>query len=153
MSAQGMDALRAAGAGAVKGIEHVAVAVEDMQAALVVWRDRLGWRLVSLERVDAQGVDTARLELGPHCVELVCPTSPETPVGKFLAKRGPGLHHVCLETDDVDALLPRLHAAGVELIDRVAKPGAHGCRVAFVHPRATGGVLVELSQRPAAHAP
>lgn len=143
----GIDALRAQGGGKVKGIEHVAVAVPAIDAALGFWRDRLGWNLVHVERVDEQGADTARLELGPHCVELVAPTGPETPIGKFLAKRGPGLHHVCLEVTDIAALLQELAAAGVELIDKAPRKGAHGCLIAFVHPRSTGGVLVELSQR------
>jgi methylmalonyl-CoA/ethylmalonyl-CoA epimerase len=144
----GVEGLRAAGAPHVKGIEHLAVAAPSLDEALRFWRDVLGWRLVSIERVDEQQVDTARLELGPHCIELVCPLAPDSPVGRFLAKRGPGLHHVCLEVDDVAAVLPKLDAAGVELIDRVPKRGAHGCLVAFVHPRATGGVLVELSHKP-----
>jgi methylmalonyl-CoA epimerase len=147
----GVESLRSAGGGLVLGVEHVAIAVPAIEPALKVWRDQLGWRLVHVERVEEQGADTARLEIGPHCVELVAPTSPESPIGKFLAKRGPGLHHVCLETTDVVALLDRLAGAGIELIDRTPKQGAHGCRIAFVHPRATGGVLVELSQKPGKH--
>ncbi len=147
----GVEALRAAGGGLVKGIEHVAIAVPVIDDALKFWQGQLGWRLVHVERVEEQGADTARLELGPHCIELVAPTAPDSALGKFLTKRGPGLHHVCLETSDLGALLGKLAASGVELIDKSPKNGAHGCKIAFVHPRATGGVLVELSERPKQH--
>jgi methylmalonyl-CoA/ethylmalonyl-CoA epimerase len=136
-----------AGSGKVLGVDHVAIAVPEIEPALKVWRDLLGWNLVHVERVDEQGADTARLEIGPHCVELVAPIGPDSPIGKFLAKRGPGLHHVCLKTNDVAGLLADLEKAGVELIDKTPKKGAHDCLIAFVHPRATGGVLVELSEK------
>jgi len=143
----GVDRLRELGGPAILGVEHVAIAVPDLDAALTTWRDRLGFALVGVEPVPEQQVTTARLELGPHCVELVAPTSPDSPVGRFLTKRGPGLHHVCLDVVGIEALLARLAAAGVELIDRAPKRGAHERLIAFVHPRATGGVLVELSEK------
>ncbi len=131
----------------VKGIEHVAVAVTDLEKGIDAWT-ALGFRCTHVETVVDQKVRVARMTIGAFCVELMVPTSPESPVAKFLEKRGPGLHHVCLETDSVDTDLAALGSAGFALIDSEPRPGAHDCRIAFVHPKATGGVLVELSEPP-----
>ncbi len=130
----------------VKGIEHVAVAVPSIDAALSVYRDLLGWTVAGIEEVVDQQARVARLTMGPYTIELVEPLTAASPVGKFLEKRGPGLHHICLEVGDIRQMLDRLSAAGVQLIDRQPRAGAHDCQIAFVHPKATGGVLMELSE-------
>lgn len=127
-------------------IDHVGIAVEDIEAALPVYRDSLGFVLVHRERVDEQGVDAALLEVGDGHVELLEPLAPETTVGKFLSRRGPGLHHVAYRVEDIDRTIDELRAAGVRLIDEHARTGIRGSRVAFVHPSSTGGVLTELVQ-------
>jgi methylmalonyl-CoA/ethylmalonyl-CoA epimerase len=99
-----------------------------------------------LEEVSDQKVKTAFFPVGESTLEFLESTDPEGPIGKFLAKRGPGIHHICFEVDDVDAMVAHLLAKGVRMIDAVPRQGAHGCRVAFIHPAETGGVLMELSQ-------
>jgi methylmalonyl-CoA/ethylmalonyl-CoA epimerase len=140
-------------------LAHLGIAVPAHSEALVFWRDLLGLPLAHTEQVASDGVTIAMLPLGagvagdgePHAhggsIELLQPDVGENPVRRFLDKRGPGLHHVALEVDDIDALVARLAAAGVRLIDEKPRPGAHGTRVAFVHPQSTGGVLLELVQR------
>jgi methylmalonyl-CoA epimerase len=127
-------------------IDHVGVAVEDIDAALAVYRDTLGMPLVHRETVADQGVDAALLDVGDAHVELLQPLGPETAVGKFLARRGPGLHHVAYRVSDVEEALNALAAAGVRLIDEHPRTGIQGSRVAFVHPASTGGVLTEIVQ-------
>jgi methylmalonyl-CoA epimerase len=131
-------------------IDHVGLAVEDIDAALALYRDALGMPLVHRETVAEQGVDAALLDVGDGHVELLQPLSAETAVGKFLSRRGPGLHHVAYRVDDVEATLAALAAAGLRLIDERPRTGIRGSRVAFVHPASTGGVLTEIVQ-PAAH--
>lgn len=127
-------------------IDHVGVAVEDIDSALSLYRDALGMPLVHRETVADQGVDAALLDVGDGHVELLQPLGPETAVGKFLARRGPGLHHVAYRVDDVEETLNALAAAGLRLIDERPRVGIRGSRVAFVHPASTGGVLTEIVQ-------
>ena len=127
-------------------IDHVALAVEDLDAALGLYRDSLGMPLVHRETVDEQGVEAALLDVGDTHIELLQPLGAETPVGKFLARRGPGLHHIAYRVTDVDQTLAKLSGAGLRLIDEQARRGIRGSRVAFVHPASTGGVLTEIVQ-------
>lgn len=131
-------------------IDHVGVAVEDIDAALPFYRDVLGMPLVHRETVADQGVEAALLDVGDGHIELVAPLGPETGVGKFLARRGAGLHHVAYRVEDVAATLGALAGAGVRLIDEQPRTGIRGSRVAFLHPASTGGVLTEIVQ-PAGH--
>jgi methylmalonyl-CoA/ethylmalonyl-CoA epimerase len=126
------------------GIHHVGIAVDDLDAAIVRWTALFGATLEHREQVEDQGVEAASLRVGDSRVELLAPLGGETPVGKFLAKRGPGIHHVAFETADVGAELARLKAEGVELIDETPRRGMFGLQVAFVHPEAAGGVLAEF---------
>lgn len=130
----------------IKGINHVAIAVESVDAALPVYRDLFGFDLHEIEEVEDQQVRVAVLKKGPHRVELVEPSSETSPITKFLAKRGPGLHHICLDVEGLGGLLGQLDGAGVPLIDKAPRPGADGRDIAFVHPKGTGGVLIELSE-------
>lgn len=125
-------------------IDHVGVAVESIDAALAVYRDALGMPLVHRETVSTQGVDAALLDVGDGHIELLEPLSPDTTVGKFLARRGPGLHHVAYRVASIEDALQTLSAAGVRLIDESPRTGIRGSQVAFLHPSATGGVLTEL---------
>jgi len=125
-------------------IDHVGVAVEDLDAAMELYRDRLGMREQHRETVADFGVEAVLLEVGEGHVELLRPTSPETVVGRFLESNGPGMHHVAYQTDDIDSALERARDAGLRLIDEEPRVGIWGRRVAFVHPKATGGVLTEL---------
>ncbi|HWF34437.1 MAG TPA: methylmalonyl-CoA epimerase [Solirubrobacteraceae bacterium] len=127
-------------------IDHVGVAVADVDAALALYRDSLGMALVHRETVQSQGVDAALLDVGDGHVELLAPLGPETPVGKFLAKRGPGLHHVAYRVEDISGTLGALAAAGLRLIDETPRVGIRGSLVAFLHPASTGGVLTEIVQ-------
>jgi methylmalonyl-CoA/ethylmalonyl-CoA epimerase len=127
-------------------IDHVGVAVEDIEAALALYRDSLGLPLAHRETVAEQGVDAALLDVGDGHVELLAPLGPETPVGKYLERRGPGLHHVAYAVTDIDAELERLRDAGLRLIDETPRVGIRNSRVAFVHPAAVGGVLTEIVQ-------
>ncbi len=127
-------------------IDHVGIAVEDIDSALALYRTALGMQLVHRETVAEQGVDAALLDVGDGHVELLQPLGPETAVGKFLARRGPGLHHVAYRVDDIDAALTALAAAGLRLIDETPRIGIRGSRVAFLHPASTGGVLTEIVQ-------
>jgi methylmalonyl-CoA epimerase len=125
-------------------IDHVGIAVEELEESLELWGQRLAMRLAHREVVAQQGVEAALLDVGEGHVELLAPLGPDTPVGKFLAKRGPGLHHVAYQVSDIDATLASLAAAGMPLIDREPRIGIRASRVAFLHPRGTGGVLTEI---------
>ena len=131
-----------------KGLDHVAIAVKNLDAAIAFYRDVVGLELQEIEEVPGQQVRTAIFGHGMGRIELICPTSPDTGVARFLDKRGEGLHHICIEVDDIDAALDALRQAGVPLIDEVPQPGAGGARVAFVHPKGARGVLTELRQGP-----
>ncbi len=132
-------------------IDHIGVAVGDLEAAIAVHRDTFGMPLVHRETIAAQGVEAALLDVGDSHVELLAPLGDDTPVGRFLASRGPGLHHVAYRVDDVGAALDGLRAAGVRLIDEAPRSGIRGSRVAFLHPSAAGGVLTELVQPATLH--
>jgi methylmalonyl-CoA/ethylmalonyl-CoA epimerase len=128
-------------------IQHLGIAVESIDSALAFWRDALGLELKVVEVVEDQGVRVAMLPIGESRIELLEATGEETPVGKFLAKRGPGIHHLCVEVNDINAKLDELRAHGARLIDERPRIGAGGALVAFVHPSSTGGVLIELTQK------
>jgi methylmalonyl-CoA/ethylmalonyl-CoA epimerase len=130
----------------LSAVDHVGVAVESIDAALAIYRDALGMPLVHRETVQEQGVDAALLDVGDGHVELLQPLGPDTAVGKFLAKRGPGLHHVAYRVESVADTLQALSAAGVRLIDEHPRTGIRGSLVAFLHPSSTGGVLTEIVQ-------
>ncbi len=130
-------------------VDHVAVVVENMETALAFWQDALGLPLAGTEQVSSEGVDVAFLPVGETHVELLRPTDEESGVVRFLAKRGGGMHHLCLAVADIDAALARLDAKGVELINPTAERRDDGTRYAFIHPKSTGGVLLELYEQPA----
>jgi methylmalonyl-CoA epimerase len=127
-------------------IDHIGVAVEDLEEAIHLYRDRLGMPEEYRETVEEQGVEAVLLGIGDGHVELLAPLSSETPVGRFLERQGPGVHHVAYRTDDIDAALEAARGAGLRLIDEEPRIGIRGSRVAFVHPKTTGGVLTELVQ-------
>ncbi len=127
-------------------IDHIGVAVEDIESAVALYRDSFGMPLVHRETVAEQGVDAALLDVGDGHVELLQPLGPDTAVGKFLARRGSGLHHIAYRVDDVEETLSALAAAGLRLIDERPRMGIRGSQVAFVHPASTGGVLTEIVQ-------
>ena len=124
-------------------IAHIGFAVRDLDEAARFYRDILA--LTPLPVTVADGARILEFDLGGTGVELLAADDPETPIGKYLAKRGPGIHHVCFRVADLDAALARCRAAGYQLLDEVPRPGGHGRRVAFVHPKATGGILIELT--------
>ncbi len=130
----------------LSALDHVGVAVEDIEAALAIYRDALGMPLVHRETVSEQGVDAALLDVGDSHIELLQPLGPDTTVGKFLSRRGPGLHHVAYRVASVQDTLDALTAAGVRLIDERPRTGIRGSQVAFIHPSCTGGVLTEIVQ-------
>ena len=130
----------------IKQINHVAVVVTDMQQSLSFWRDALGIELHEVRDVPAEMSQVAFLPLAGSEIELVQPTSDDSGIAKYLAKRGPGMHHICLEVDDIDGRLVQLATKGVRLINEQPRLAADGKRYAFVHPESTGGVLVELYQ-------
>ena len=125
-------------------IDHVGVAVSDLDRAIALYEGTFGMPLVHRERVEEQGVEAVLLDVGDGHVELLSPLGPDTVVGKFVEKRGEGLHHVAYRVSDIDVALANLKAVGVELIDSEARVGIRGSRVAFLHPKSTGGVLTEL---------
>ncbi|HEY2397979.1 MAG TPA: methylmalonyl-CoA epimerase [Solirubrobacteraceae bacterium] len=131
-------------------IDHIGVAVEELEPALELYRDSFDLQLAHREVVEEQGVEAVLLDVGENHVELLAPLGPETPVGKFLARQGPGLHHVAYQVSDIDATLASLREAGLALIDEQPRTGIRGSRVAFMHPRATGGVLTEIVEPSAA---
>lgn len=129
-------------------IDHIGVAVAEIEPALELWRDRLELEVGHREISEEQGVEAVLLDVGADHVELLAPLGANTPVGKFLAKRGPGLHHVAYAVPDIEATLAALGGAGIRLIDKGPRVGLRNTRVAFVHPKAVGGVLIEVVQPP-----
>ena len=127
-------------------INHLGIATKGIDEALKFWSDALGLENVHTEIVEDQKVRVAMLPIGESRVELLEPTSDDSPISKFLEKRGPGIHHIAVEVDDIEASLAQLKAKGMRLIDEIPRVGAEGCLVAFVHPAATNGVLLELVQ-------
>jgi methylmalonyl-CoA/ethylmalonyl-CoA epimerase len=127
-------------------IDHLGIATREIAETLEFWRDALGLQLHDIEDVPDQKVRVAMLDLGESRVELLEPTSPDSPIAKFLEKRGPGIHHIAVGVDDIHAALDRLRNQGARLIDESPRPGAGGSLVAFVHPSTANGVLLELVQ-------
>jgi methylmalonyl-CoA/ethylmalonyl-CoA epimerase len=125
-------------------IDHVGIAVAEIEPALELWRDGFQLDVAHREVVEEQGVEAVLLDVGENHIELLAPLAPDTPVGKFLAKRGPGLHHVAYQVADIDAVLAALAQAGMELIDKQPRTGIGGSRVAFIEPKSTGRVLTEI---------
>lgn len=125
-------------------LDHVAIAVPSIAEAAPIYQLLTGGEPSEVERVDSQGVDVAFIGAGTGRIELIEPISPDSPVARFLDRRGPGLHHLAYRVRDLSSTLERLRAAGVRLIDEVPRPGAHGRSIAFLHPESTGGVLIEL---------
>ena len=125
-------------------IDHIGVATDDLDGALALYEGSLGMPVAHRETVESQGVEAVLLDVGEGHVELLRPLSPDTPVGKYLDKRGPGLHHVAYAVADIDKTLGELKQSGIELIDSVPRQGIRDSRVAFLHPRSTGGVLTEI---------
>ncbi|HUB36785.1 MAG TPA: methylmalonyl-CoA epimerase [Solirubrobacteraceae bacterium] len=132
-------------------IDHIGVAVEEIDASLALYRDLFALDVAHREIVTEQGVEAVLLDVGENHVELLAPLAPDTPVGKFLARKGPGLHHIAYQVSDIDATLASLKQAGAELIDEEPRTGIRESRVAFLHPRSTGGVLTEIVQPAEAH--
>ena len=128
-------------------LDHIGIAVGDLSQALAFYRDALGLEVEPPEEVPSQRVRAHFVPVGEATIELLEPTSPESPIAKFIAKRGPGVHHVTLRVDDLRGALAGLKARGVRLIDQEPREGAEGALIAFVHPASTHGVLVELKQR------
>ena len=126
-------------------LDHIGIAVRSLASAKIY--EDLGLAIEHVEIVETQRVKTAFLSVGDSNLELLEPTSPDSPIAKFIEKRGEGIHHICLRVDDIEAHLERLKAAGYRLINEAPVPGAHGCRVAFLHPSAGNGVLIELSEK------
>src|SRR5688572_12603452 len=127
-------------------INHLGIATKSIDNALEFWSDALGLENIHTEVVEDQKVRVAMLPIGESRIELLEPTSDDSPISKFLEKRGGGIHHIAVEVDDIEAALRKLKARGVRLIDEKARIGAEGCLVAFVHPSASNGVLLELVQ-------
>ncbi|MBN2043813.1 MAG: methylmalonyl-CoA epimerase [Anaerolineales bacterium] len=129
-------------------LNHIAILVEDIEAALPFWRDALGLELTRIEEVEAESARVAFLPAGESKIELVQPTDPESGLGRYLEKRGGGMHHICLEVPDIQAAMVRLTEHSVELINESPRQRDTGALYAFIHPKSTGGVLVELYQLP-----
>jgi methylmalonyl-CoA/ethylmalonyl-CoA epimerase len=127
-------------------LDHIGIAVKSIDAAKKVYED-LGLTIAHVESVATQKVRTAFLSVGDANLELLEPSDPESPIAKFIDKRGQGIHHICLRVDDIESHLARLQERGYRLINEAPVPGAHGCRVAFLHPAAGNGVLIELSEK------
>ena len=134
----------------IKAINHVAVVVEDMEKSLAFWRDALGIKLHELRDVPAEKSQVAFLPLAGAEVELVMPTTDDSGIAKYLAKRGAGMHHLCVAVADIDSALAHIAAQGVQLINETPRTREDGTRYAFVHPKSTGGVMVELYELPKA---
>ncbi len=128
-------------------IDHVAIAVDDVEESARAYKEALGAAEVEFETVESEGVRVAIIRLENARIELMQPTGDSSPIKKFLEKRGPGLHHVALETDDIDGEVSRMRGCGIRFLGEV-RPGSGGSRVTFVHPRSLGGVLAELCSRP-----
>ncbi len=133
---------------AIKRIDHIAIAMEDLNQGLGFWEKALGLHVHAVRNVPEQAVDVAFLPVGASEVELVEPVTADSGIAKWLQKRGPGIHHICFEVDDIRQTLAELAGQGVELIDKEPRTAVDGKLYAFIHPKSTGGVLVELYQIP-----
>ena len=127
-------------------IDHIGIAVKSLGEAAALYENALGLKVSAYDQVDEQGVRVAMLNIGESRIELLEPTGPESPIEKFMIKRGEGIHHIAITVDDIEKALERLKAAGVRLVDNEPRRGAHNTRIAFVHPSSTHGVLLELVQ-------
>jgi methylmalonyl-CoA epimerase len=127
-------------------IDHIGIAVKSLTEAAAIYENALGLKVNAYDQVDEQGVRVAMLNIGESRIELLEPTGPESPIQKFMTKRGEGIHHIAITVDDIEKALERLKAAGVRLVDNEPRRGAHNTRIAFVHPSSTHGVLLELVQ-------
>jgi len=127
-------------------IDHIGIAVKSLAEAIKVYENAMGLKVSGFDQVDEQGVRVAMLNIGESRIELLEPTGPESPIEKFLAKRGEGIHHIALRVQNIEESLERLKASGVRLIDNAPRRGAHNTRIAFIHPSSTHGVLLELVQ-------
>jgi methylmalonyl-CoA epimerase len=125
-------------------IDHIGIAVKSLAEAVKVYEDAIGLKVTGYDQVDDQGVRVAMLDIGESRIELLEPIAPDSPIEKFLAKRGEGIHHIALRVDNIEDALEKLKTFGVRLVDTVPKPGAHNTRIAFIHPSSTHGVLLEL---------
>jgi methylmalonyl-CoA/ethylmalonyl-CoA epimerase len=131
----------------IKNLDHIAIAVHNLEEAARFYQDMLGLDLKNVEVVKEQKTKVGFFSIGETHIELVEPATEDSPLVKFLESRGAGIHHLCFEVDDIDQAIQTLIEKGALLIDKEARPGAHGTRVAFLHPKATGGVLIELSEK------
>jgi len=127
-------------------INHIGIAVSSIEEALPFYRDSLGMTFSGTEEVPSQLVKVAFLSVGESKIELLEPTSPESPVAKFLEKNGPGVHHLAYDVEDIETAIAKLSTQGTRMIDAVPRNGAHGARIAFIHPKSSGGVLTELCE-------
>jgi methylmalonyl-CoA/ethylmalonyl-CoA epimerase len=132
-------------------IDHIGVAVEDLDASLALYERDYAMTLVHRETVTQQGVEAVLLDVGENHIELLAPTGPDTPVGKFLAKKGPGMHHVAYQVDDIESTLASLRESGLRLIDETPRTGIRNSRVAFLHPSTAGGMLTEIVEPAEVH--
>ena len=125
-------------------IDHIGIAVKSLTDAVRVYEQTLGLQVARYDEVEGFGVRVAMLNIGESCLELLEPTGPDSPVAKFMAKRGPGLHHIAVQVENISETVEHLKAVGIRLIDPTPRPGAHNTRVVFIHPSSTNGVLLEL---------
>jgi methylmalonyl-CoA/ethylmalonyl-CoA epimerase len=132
----------------IKKLDHIAIAVHKVEEASEFYQDKLGLTLENVEVVKEQRTKVGFLSVGETRIELVEPAAEDSPLVKFLETKGPGIHHLCFEVDDIDGEIEKLTRKGARLIDKTPRPGAHQTRVAFLHPKGSGGVLIELCQRP-----
>lgn len=132
----------------IKRIDHIAIAVPSVEEAARFYEEVLGLKLGGVEVVEGMDTKVGFFQIGETRIELVEPTKEGTALDKFLANRGPGIHHICFEVEDIEEALRTLKERGARLVDEEPRPGAHGTRVGFIHPKSTGGVLIELSQLP-----
>lgn len=132
-------------------IDHIGVATDDLDGAIALYEGTMGMPVTHRETVESQGVEAVLLDVGEGHVELLRPLGPDTPIGKYLERKGPGLHHVAYAVDDIEGVLDKLKESGIELIDSEPRVGIRRSRVAFVHPRSTDGVLTEIVELAEAH--
>ena len=136
---------------AIRGLDHIAIAVDDLPAGIRRFCEDIGMPLEGTEDVVSAQTTTAFIPVGETRIELIHPLDGQGPVARFLEKRGPGMHHLCFRTDDIDADMALLTAKGYRFLTDAPTPGAHGTRVAFIHPKSAGGVLIELAEHPEPH--
>jgi len=127
-------------------INHIGIAVSSLESALPFYRDQLSLPFAGMEEVVEQKVRVAMLQVGESKIELLEPTSPESPIAKFIEKNGSGIHHIAYEVEDIESAIAKLKGEGARMVDEIPRNGAHGTRIAFVHPKSSGGVLTELCQ-------